>query len=315
MFEQRPDYLVNGNGIRAQAFVAGAYVPAEWTNATTHGATNNIQTEVAYTDHVTSTVFPAGTVKTPWRSLGGIKIPVGDSKHQRDGKIVYLQKTKLQIQIACTARDTVVQPDDLEDIPFGADLAATTQDLHWSPIIHFRVIVFKPRYNYSQGRLWDPNQELFRRFDGTCLGPMTNSVHTLPQGVLHYVASVPAKSSTTECMREDDYIMLAVNRANFKVHTDFQFTLSPPDFTADRDHPTGQVKSVVGSNSDKYHIQKTFMLNLPHYKRVTYDNSTDLPENYSPHWSILVLGRPHNNIGAAQNWRMSMRGVTNFIDV
>lgn len=165
-----------------------------------------------------------------------------------------------------------------------------------STLHEFRMIVFKTRRATNPvGAEPDPSQTLFLDEIGNPWG------HATTTGL-----GVPAEYPI-------DLMVMPLNKRQFYIIQDKKFVLSPQQTI-----PIG-TEIATGFNS-KYKSYKRFVMNLNHKIKARYPRpeipGTDLvePTNYDFRYGIVIYSRPINRGSTANDWNVSIRGTTSFMD-
>jgi hypothetical protein len=214
------------------------------------------------------------------RELNGISIAQGNNHQQRDGDYVWLKKSHATFQV--------------EMIP--------TQSANHG-LIQFRLLVVKAREAVTPaGLVYTPQSSLFIQNSGTANGYLSVQSGTAPDDITP--------------MNEFQIQNMPINKRNWVVFKDQRFTLSQPD-TIQPDAPTGVNQLYFSS---KYPCRKNFTINMNHFKKCKYQDTTgvneDYPMNYDPKYLVIIFAQPVGNaVRPAGNWTVHMTGTTSFTDV
>ena len=153
-----------------------------------------------------------------------------------------------------------------------------------SPPMEMRVIVFKARRETSPaGVSYNPNESLFLDDVGTPTGAGISGFNGY------------------------DLTRRMVNRRDWIIHTDRRFILARPLVN---DSDGGGVVGYTG----KYPVSKNMQFKLPYNKKTRY-NSSNLPEDCSYHWGIVVYARSiAKDTACADQAEINIRGNTVYLD-
>lgn len=160
------------------------------------------------------------------------------------------------------------------------------------PPHQFRVIVFKSKIKYLKGGTHDPGTSLFLNETDARFGVTTSGVNG------------------------NDLFMFRTNKRDYRIQSDFKFTLSMPSVSSVNEGGTGanDIRYFTGY-SGKYPTQKMLDITLPHNRKVNYDNSNNEPENYNPAWCIAIIARCQGQDEIASFWEASVRAASKFKDI
>jgi len=155
--------------------------------------------------------------------------------------------------------------------------------------MRFRVICYRPRRIASQaGFTTDPTKGLFQDVNGNIVGPGTGLG---PTGI-----------NGTDCM------LLNINKRNFDVKSDYQFLLQPPAQNPDPTTPTRPLVQGV------YPCDKIMKFHLPYQRKMFKDpNRADLI-GLGHHWCVSIIADTVTRDSTANDWEVSVRGATTFLD-
>lgn len=164
-----------------------------------------------------------------------------------------------------------------------------------STLHEFRMIVFKTRRATNPiGLAPDPSESLFIDELGNPFGHATTTGFGTP-------AEYPV-----------DLMVQPLNKRQFYILQDKKFVLSPQQTI-----PTG-TETATGFNS-KYQSYKRFALDLNHKIKCRVPEpaipTTPVePTNYDFAYGVVFYSRPINRVSPADDWDISVRGTTTFMD-
>lgn len=199
--------------------------------------------------------------------IEGTRITQGDANNQRNGDKVYLTKTILSFNI-----DMLIQPNN-------------SGESH--PILEFRTIVYKAKFNFDSKELSNPFYQLLLDLRNHPQGPLTSGINGT------------------------DLMMQPVNHRNFIILKDIKYKMTPPSIT----EGGGSNGHFSSGFSAYYPSMKNFKFYLPHNKLTEYsDVSPHNPTNYNPQWGVITFARATNKETTANFWEWNCRGTTCFRD-
>lgn len=207
---------------------------------------------------------PSGWVREI-SNLEGIQIQKGTGIVNRIGDKVFLQKSIISYNI-----DMDVQPNNSGEA---------------FPVLEFRTIVFKSKYNFDTKQIGNPFISLFLN--------ETNQKH----------------GSDDSGFNGTDAMMQPLNRRLFWILKDFRYKLSSPAIT----EGGGGTAHRSSGWSTKYPSMKNCKFYLPHKRTVQYSDSNN-PTDYDPRWFVITYARSITKDAAASNWEVNTRGCTMFKD-
>ncbi len=221
--------------------------------------------KVYYAGLVLGHVSPTNWDETTY--LEGTRIGTGTASNARIGNKVWLDKTVLNFNI------------DMLIMPNNAGVAY--------PVLEFRTIVFKPKYNFDIKEIGNPYDSLF-----------------LDESGQQYGSAVGGINGT-------DIMMQPLNRRQFYVLKDMKYKLSSPSIA----QGGGDNAHYSSGWSSKYPCMKNIRIVLPHRKTVEYSNIAPYnPIDYDPRWAVITYARSLNKDTNAVNWMWNSRGTTMFRD-
>jgi hypothetical protein len=151
--------------------------------------------------------------------------------------------------------------------------------------LRFRVVVYKPRRIASQaGFTTNPSAGLFQDTDGNVVGASTSGIGGT------------------------DLMLLNINKRNFDVKYDYQFTLQPPAEGADVNTPPRPLVQGV------YPCDRIMKFFLPMNRKLFKDQNRSDLIGLGHHWSVSIFSDSVTRDGTAGNWEVSSRGATTFMD-
>ena len=100
-----------------------------------------------------------------------------------------------------------------------------------------------------------------------------------------------------------DLMVQPVNKKFWHVLSDERFTLSPSNDGA-----------VNNSNSSYYGSHRTMKFSVPWYKKVSFDNLLNTPDNIDYRYVFAIFARPVGKDNAGDSWELNIRGLTTYKD-
>lgn len=156
--------------------------------------------------------------------------------------------------------------------------------------IRFRVIVYKQKRNGpALLAQTNPNDNLFLGTVGQELG--LNNTYS-------------GDSVSMEFMN------MLTNKRKYEIHTDTQFILSPHTFSVQGG------SNIVSPISQGYPAEKNMLLRLPHNEKVSFNGTSEMPEDLNYQYCVTVLSMPYGNNTqvSARNWKCNVRGTVSVTD-
>jgi len=156
--------------------------------------------------------------------------------------------------------------------------------------IRFRVIVYKQKRNgpalLTQS---NPNDNLFLGTTGQELG-LNNSYSGVAVSM--------------------EFMNMLTNKRKYEIHTDTQFILSPHTFSVQGG------SNIVSPLSQGYPAEKNMLLRLPHNEKVSFNGTSEMPEDLNYQYCVTVLSMPYGNNTqvSARNWKTNVRGTVSVTD-
>ena len=156
--------------------------------------------------------------------------------------------------------------------------------------IRFRVLVYKQKRNGpALLAQTNPNTNLFLGTTGQELG-LNNSY-----------------SGDSVSM---EFMNMITNKRKYEIHTDTQFILSPHTFSIQGG------SNIVSPLAQGYPAEKNMLLRLPHNDKVSFNGTTQMPEDLNYQYCVTVLSMPYGNNTQvnARNWKSNVRGTVSVTD-
>lgn len=157
--------------------------------------------------------------------------------------------------------------------------------------IRFRVIVYK-------------SKRKFGNTDAVGSNPNTNLFLNTTGGELGLNNSYTGDSVSMEFMN------MLTNKRSYDIHTDTQFILSPHTFSVQGG------SNIVSPLSPGYPAEKNLLLKLPHNSKVSFENTTNNPEDLNYQYAMTILSMPYgdNTQVSANAWKSNVRGTVCVTD-
>lgn len=157
------------------------------------------------------------------------------------------------------------------------DMKPNTSSANSQPTV-FRVIVFKAKPGARQfGQTYTPDSTLMMNTSGQEIGV------------------------TSAGVTGADMMLQPLNRRRWTIYKDYKCTLSPPN-------------ELNGASNAFYPSRKEFMLNLPFWKKVRFNTSSE-PQDIDFHYGVLILATNIGKFTDANRWETNIRGTTTFNDL
>jgi len=156
--------------------------------------------------------------------------------------------------------------------------------------IRFRVLIYKQKRNGpALLQQSNPNDNLFLGTVGQELG-LNN-----------------AYSGDSVSM---EFMNMITNKRKYEIHTDTQFILSPHTFSVQGG------SNIVSPISQGYPAEKNMLLRLPHNEKVSFNGSSEMPEDLNYQYCVTVLSMPYGNNTqvSVKNWKTNVRGTVSVTD-